>query len=252
MAAMLSAEILKLRKRYGTFVWAALLAVGGPLVFFGAREIYHLVDPAKYGPAGGIYSLYNSLIILELMGGAAAVIVGATAASQDVSSGVFRELVITGRSRLTIFAARTLGCLVFFLPLVVLGTGLSVTGATVFAGNIQAPSPMMVVDGFGWTILVCGAQLVVAIGLASIVPSRVAIGLLLMWEFAVSQLLLQITQLGNVRDGVLFAAFDNIAPAKLGQKLVVYMSAGTATVVIVAWVVVFLAAGAWRTVTRDA
>jgi hypothetical protein len=239
MAAMLSAEILELRKRYGTFVWAALLAVGGPLVFFGAREIYHLVDPAKYGPAGGIYSLYNSLIILELMGGAAAVIVGATAASQDVSSGVFRELVITGRSRLTIFAARTLGCLVFFLPLV-------------FAGNIQAPSPMMVVDGFGWTILVCGAQLVVAIGLASIVPSRVAIGLLLMWEFAVSQLLLQITLLGNVRDGVLFAAFDNIAPAKLGQKLVVYMSAGTATVVIVAWVVVFLAAGAWRTVTRDA
>jgi hypothetical protein len=63
---------------------------------------------------------------------------------------------------------------------------------------------------------------------------------------------LQIGALGTLREGLLDAATGRLEPAGLFEGATVPMSLAAAVAVIAAWTVVPLAAGAWRTCTRDA
>ena len=63
-------------------------------------------NPGKYGAAGGLQGLHRRLEFLSMMGFIMAAIVGSTAGSQDIDSGVFRDLAATGRSRSALFLAR--------------------------------------------------------------------------------------------------------------------------------------------------
>ena len=66
-------------------------------------------------------------------------------------------------------------------------------------------------------------------------------------------LLLQLSALGLLREGLLEAATERLEPAKLFEGgATVPMSLAAALTVIAAWIVVPLALGAWRTCTRDA
>ena len=56
----------------------------------------------------------------------------------------------------------------------------------------------------------------------------------------------------TLRDGLLGAATYRLAPAALFNGTVVPMSLLAAALVIVAWIAIPLAAGGWRTYTRDA
>ena len=80
---------------------------------------------------------------------------------------------------------------------------------------------------------------------------------MLAWQFAVAPLALRVAQLGVLREGLLTAGLDRMIPAGLlpgarPDPVSPTMSVLFAAVVIGAWAVVPLLAGAWRTCTRDA
>jgi hypothetical protein len=101
------------------------------------------------------------------------------------------------------------------------------------------------VECAAWLALALLTGLAVAVGVGSIVSGRVAIALLLAWQFIVTPLLLATGKLDAL---LLAAALNRIEPGSPNASL----SPGPALLTIVAWIVVPLIAGAWRTARRDA
>ncbi len=251
---LVSAELLKLRKRRGLVLSAVALTILPMLIGYTVLLSMHAANPAKHGPAGGLANLSGSMDMLKQLSVIVAILVGATLGAGDLGSGVFRELVITGRSRLALFAARVPAGLGFVLPIVGAGFAITAAGSVVFAGSLGAPSASLLVESAAWLGLVTALSLVLALGVASVLGSRgTTIGIVLGWQIVAAPVLLQIGALGSFREGLLGAATERLAPAALFEgRPTVPMSISAAALVIAAWSVVPLAAGAWRTYTRDA
>jgi hypothetical protein len=254
---LVRAEVLKLRKRRGLVAITACLTVGAAVVTYGILAILHWANPAHHGPAGGVTNLGHGLFVLSLLGSVAATIVGATAGAGDLSAGVFRELVVTGRSRYALFRARIPGGLAFLLAFVAVAYALAAMASVVFAGSLAAPSTGLLASAGAWVLLSCAFWFVLALGVASLVGSRsMTIGGMLAFRLAVSPLLLSIGPLGVGREVVPGAALERIAPHAVReftrQSAHIPMAVSTAELVLVAWAFAALALGVWRTVTRDA
>src|SRR5215207_2239944 len=115
------------------------------------------------------------------------VIVGATAGTQDIESGVFRDLAATGRSRLALFGSRVTGAWAVALPLAALaaGTALALTAAALSAA--------------------------IGVGVSALVGSRgPVIGILLAFFLAVEPILQQLAFLGDGRGILPSTALDRI------------------------------------------
>ena len=106
---LIKAEVLKLRRRPGMLTVAFGLTLGLLALAYLVTAIQHGGNPAKYDAAGGVEGFKDSLEFLSMMGFIMAAIVGSTAGSQDIDSGVFRDLAATGRSRSALFLARVGG-----------------------------------------------------------------------------------------------------------------------------------------------
>lgn len=251
---LVSAELLKLRKRRGLVASSLALTVLPMLVAYTILLIVHAANPARHGPAGGLRNFSDSIDLLSTLSVIAATLIGATLGAGDLSSGVFRELVVTGRSRLALFAARLPAGAALLWLFVGLGFAVTATASNVFAGSLAAPSGTLLVETAAWLALVSVLSLVLALAVASVVGSRgTTIGILFAWQIVVTPLLLQIRSLGALREGLLGAATDHLRPsALLNEPLHVGMSLAAAIVVTAAWVTAALAVGAWRTATRDA
>jgi hypothetical protein len=251
---LISAELLKLRKRRGLMISALALAVVPMIIGYTVLLSIHAANPSKHGPAGGVENLSGSMDILAQFSIIAAILVGATLGAGDLGSGVFRELVVTGRSRLALFAARVPAGLAVVLPIVGAGFAITATGSTVFAGSLGAPSATLLLESAAWLGLVTAVTLVLALGISSTIGSRgITIGIVLGWQIVAVPVLLEIGVLGSLREGLLGAATGALAPAALFEgPPTVAMSLAAAALVIVLWTVVPLAVGAWRTSTRDA
>jgi hypothetical protein len=262
---LVGAEFLKLRKRRALFWWTLVLTVGVVTLVYGIIEILHLADPVHHGPAGGIDGLRGSMLGLSLAGGIAAILVGAAAGTADVSAGVFRDLVATGRPRRELFAARAPGALAFFLPMITLGYVVIAVCSVTLVGsghatagiepaiNHSAPGAGLILRGYGWVVLSTGFDLLLALGLSSLIGSRgTTIGVLIGWQHLASPLLAQLSLIGRFRQAMYTAALDRLTPLGPSQEPLVVRSAAVAAVVLIGWLAVFLAAGGWRTVARDA
>jgi hypothetical protein len=251
---LVGAEFLKLRKRRGLVLSALALTVVPMIVAYTVLLILHAVDAAKHGPAGGLENLSGSMEVLSQLSVVAAILVGATLGAGDLGSGVFRELVVTGRSRLALFAARLPAGLGLVFMVVGAGFAVTATASTVFAGSSDVPSAGLLVTSAAWLALVTGLALVLALGVSSALGSRgTTIGILLGWQLVAMPLLLQIGALGALREGLLEAATQRLSPAALLEGgPTVPMSLAAAVAVIAAWTILPLAVGAWRTCTRDA
>ena len=70
--------------------FAALPTIVPMLIGFGITIFLHIHDPAGKGPAGGVTNFGGALGVLSLLGGVAAVLIGATIGAGDVSAGVRR------------------------------------------------------------------------------------------------------------------------------------------------------------------
>ena len=97
---LVNAEVLKLRKRRGLVLASFALPILPMIVAYIVLGILHATEPAKHGPAGGLENFSGSMYLLTQLGVVAAILLGATAGAGDLRSGVFRELVVTGRPRL--------------------------------------------------------------------------------------------------------------------------------------------------------
>jgi len=251
------ADLLKLRRNRGILFTSAALTIGVMVVAFTVLEVVHLVNPAHHGPAGGVSNLADSAGALAMIGSVAAVLIGAAAGAGDLGSGVFRELVVTGRSRIALFAARVPGGLGLLVPLVGIAVGIEAAATVGLAGSLAAPSADLLAKTAVWVLFDIGFYFVVALGLASVLGSRAqTIAILLAWRLAITPILLSISVLGAGRDFLPQAAFEQLAPGGIAgsvkQAGSVSMTSGTAVVVLLAWTAVALALGAWRTATRDA
>jgi ABC-type transport system involved in multi-copper enzyme maturation permease subunit len=248
---LISAEILKLRRRRALMLWVSLLTVGSVVVAYAVLLALHAAAPDTNGPAGGAQNLENLLGLFTILAGVAAVLLGTTAGSQDVSAGVFRELVVTGRSRSTLFRVRFPGALAVFLPLVAAGFALAVAGSYVFAGSLPTAG-LEEVRGYGVAVLAYGVvSLAAAVALGAVMPGRVATAVLVAWNAVVAPLLMSFAVLGRGRDAIDVAAALHFAPAADGRTAIA-MTSGTALVVLALWVAVSQRLGAWWTQRIDA
>jgi len=248
---MLGAEFLKLRKKRGTVVWSLLLAVASAIVYFVYAELRR---SSGQQPPGGLDGFRHGLELVGIiMAPLAAVLIGAEAGAGDTSAGVFRDLVVTGRSRAALFAVRVPGALLLTWLVVSLSYAAVVAGTLLFAGSQPLPTLVHVLQGWGWALLVDGAVCAAAVGLASLTQSRPAtITALIGFELVASPLLLQTHSLGHARDALLEASVVKTAPIPLHIGPVVRESSALAVIVLALWVLIAIALGAWRTQRADA
>jgi len=251
------AYLMTLRKRRGLFWTMAGMTIGVEAVVFTVLLILHAVNPAHHGPAGGVSNLGHGMFVLNLLGAVAASIAGASAGSDDLSAGVFRELVVTGRSRFVLFAARVPGGLAFLLPFTAIAyTVVAVVAATAH-GSLPAPSVRLSAECGVWVIAEAAFYYVFGLGLGALTGSRAySIGILLAWRLIIARIIAAIGFLGVFREIVPDVHFARLVPhgvsdtLREGPKVGVSLTAAIAVLLI--WVAVWFGLGAWRTVTRDA
>ena len=120
--AMISTRLMELRRRRGLMITIATVTIGLPAIFLGIRLILHAVDPTSYGPAGGSEIFTNMVAgVLYVFGFVVAATLGVTAGSSDLSDGMFRHLVVTGRSRVALYFARIPAGLAIIVSMVAVG-----------------------------------------------------------------------------------------------------------------------------------
>jgi hypothetical protein len=251
---MVGAELLRLRKKRG-FMALVMAAVVAPLVIWtGYQVIEHASNPAAYGPAGGLEHYARMLSLLGVfMGPVAAVLIGAEAGAGDLAAGVFRDNVLTGRSRLALFLARVPAALAVTFAVIAIGFAFGVAVTFTFAGGLPTPSGSLILESAAWLALANGVVCVIAIGVASLTGSRPGtITALIGWELVLSPLLVQSTSLGSARHGLLDGVLLFLKPGPISGAPVITMSVAVAVVVTALWAAVLPALGAWRSQTRDA
>ena len=119
---MIATRFMELRKRRGLMIALILVDIGIPTIFLLVRLLAHAFAPRSYGPAGG-YDIFVILVVglMYTFGFIVAATLGCTAGSADLTDGMFRHLVVTGRSRLALYLARIPAGLGVVVPLVAIG-----------------------------------------------------------------------------------------------------------------------------------
>jgi hypothetical protein len=247
---LISADILKLRRRRGMLALALLGTLGVAAVVFTVMAIQHAANPARYGPAGGLENYRGAIEALGLLVLVAGVIVGGTAGTQDSESGVFRDLAATGRSRTALFLSRVAGALAVVLPIALVTAAAAAVGSIALKDGLAAPGASTMVAGTALVLAAATLSTAVSVGVATLVGSRgPVIGILLAFFLGVSPLLEQIAFLGDARQLI-----PDVATARIGDlssPAGVHVALGTAIAVVLGWIAVSLTAGAWRTRTRE-
>jgi ABC-type transport system involved in multi-copper enzyme maturation permease subunit len=249
---MIAADVLKLRKKRSVAGYALVLTGGIAIVFYAYLVIAHATDPQHHGPAGGLRHFSNAISTLGLdFGTVAAILIGVEAGAGETADGIFRDLVVTGRSRLTLFATRIPATLIVTLAVVGSGVVIATLVTLVFAGGDPTPSAWLVAQAVGWVLLANSAVCGVGVGLGALIGSRpAALISLIAWQTIATRLLLNTGALGGARKTVLDAALSQLKPGPQSRGVV--MSTLLAAVVIALWAAVATSLGAWRTAARDA
>lgn len=254
---LIGADLLKLRKRRSLVTIVSLLTIGGVVITFTVLEVLHLVNSVKHGPAGGVKNLGHVSWLIATLGSVAAAIVGSAAGVGDLDAGVYRDLAVTGRSRMSLFLSRIPAGLTFLLPFVAVAYTVAGVCAVVLTGRNPSPSVHLMILGGLWAVLEVAFYYLLSLALAVLLASRsYTIGIVLALRLALTPLLASISALGIVREFFPGVAMQNLAPAGFGDAIRqgpnVGMSLGAIAVVLIVWTVIALALGAWRDTTRDA
>ena len=232
---LISADILKLKRRRGMVALVAALT-------FASVALYFIVGGD--GGAGGFDSAMGILALLASLGGA---IFGATAGGADIESGVFRDLAATGRSRSALFFSRvpaawalTLG----ILAVAIIGSAVAAAalpGDPLNAGDMTVGAVQVLASG-ALTAAVC-------VGLAALTGSRGPVmGVVLAFQLGAAPLLAQLDILGDARWGIPAVAITRIGGA---DGLVDALALPAAIAIVLAWAAAGLGAGLWRTRTQE-
>jgi ABC-type transport system involved in multi-copper enzyme maturation permease subunit len=255
---MVGADFLKLRKKRGTLLWALVLVLAPLLIYFIVRAAQHSSSPLQDSPAGGVGGFKDALPLLALFfGPLAAIMIGTDGGAGDLAAGVFRDLVVTGRSRLALFGSRVPAAVGLCWLVVTAGYVVALIGVYALASGAPTPSAALAVNGFLFTLFATGIVCVVAVGFSSLTGSRpAALTVLIGWQLVASRILENIESLGSSRRLILTQAVAHFSPIGIDHGGrgggTVTMSTATAVIVALVWIALFLALGAWRTRTMDA
>jgi hypothetical protein len=268
---LIGAKFLELRKRRVLLTVMVVFTIALPVIFYGIRLIYHLGDPSRYAPAGAPDAFATAGTVMDEFGFIIAVTLGATAGTADLTDGMFRHLVITGRSRLALYLARIPAGLAILLPLAAAGFTVAclVTG---FLGNPEPAGAVLVSPGAMirsglWLELDLVIGFTVGLGLGSLMGQRtIPVILLIVLEIIITPPLAD-HALPNFVDGerlVVGVAMDQLKPAALAGGTTIGPGGGprelhippmptwALVTVIVGWITIWSAIGAWKMTTRDA
>jgi hypothetical protein len=251
---MFTAEVLKLRRQRALMAFASFLSVGVVVIFMGYVQLRHASNPGRYGPAGGVDGFKHLLRALGVFFGAlVAILIGSEAGTADQSSGVFRDLVATGRSRIALFSARIPAALAVTLAFSVAAFAVGLLGTFLFAGGTATPSLSLVLEGFGWVVLANSVVAVLAVGVGALTGSRaLTLTALIGLQTVVTQLIVNTSSLGDARDALITPALGQLIPVGGGVGVGIAMATGVAVAVLAGWAIIPTLLGAWRTNTRDA
>jgi hypothetical protein len=124
---------MELRRRRGLMIALVVVNIGIPALFLGIRLLLHAFAPRSNPPAGND-TIFAVLVagLLYSLGFIVAATVGCTVGSRDLTEGMFRHLVVTGRSRPALYLARIPAGLAIIVPLVAIGYTI-VCAVSVFA-----------------------------------------------------------------------------------------------------------------------
>jgi hypothetical protein len=143
---MIATRIMELRRRRGLMIAIVIVNIGLPALFLLIRLLLHAFAPRTNPPAGGqLIFLILAAGFLPTFGCITAIMVGCTAGSRDLTEGMFRHLVVTGRSRLALYLARIPAGLAILVPLLAIGytivCAVSVLSAPTFIdeSNVNIP-----------------------------------------------------------------------------------------------------------------
>ena len=124
------------------------------VIVFGYNVIETCVRSGKAQARRGLHNHTDLLAMLGLfMGPVAAILIGAEAGAGDAAAGVFRDNVLTGRSRTALFLARIPAALAVSLSVTAVGFVIGVVGTFAFAGGLSTPSASLVLESAGWLAL---------------------------------------------------------------------------------------------------
>ena len=251
---MISADVLRLRKKRGLMALVLVVVLAPIVISVGYDVVKHASDPANHGPAGGLNTFGRWLDLLGLfMGPVAAILIGAEAGAGDIAGGVFRDNVVTGRSRIALFLSRIPAAVAVTLAVVAIGFAVALACVFGVAGGLSTPDASLILESLGWLMLANSVACAIAVGVASLTGSRPGtITALIAWELVLSPLIVQSASLGSLRRGVLMSVMQFLKPGPATGPPVVLMPVVVAIVVTIVWLLSASAAGAWRMQTRDA
>jgi hypothetical protein len=254
---LVAADILKLQRNRSLAVVTGVLTVGAVGITVAIMELLHVANASKHGPAGGIVNLAHIASLTAMLGAAAAAIVGSRAGAGDKDAGVYRDLVVTGRSRLSLYLARIPAGFAFLLPFVAGAYALDAVASVVLAGSSPVPGTRLLVLTGLWTVLEVAFFYLLSVAVAALLGSRsYAIGVVLAFRLAITPLVASISALGIVRELTPGVALESLTPSALGnaarQGPAIAMSTGAVAAVLLMWAIAALALAGWRDVTRDA
>ena len=270
--SLISAKLLELRKRRTLMIVTVAFTVALPVIFYGIRLLYHLGNPARYAPAGAPNAFATAGTLMAEFGFIAAAALGATAGTADLTDGMFRHLVITGRSRLALYLARIPAGLSILLSLAAAGFTVACL-VTAFLGSPQAAgavtlSPGAMAGAGLWLELELFIGFTVGLGLGSLMGQRtVPIILLVVLDIIITPALANhsLPPFINAQRLIVGVAMDQLKPAALAGGATIGPGGGgphplnlppmptwAMITVIVGWIVGWSVIGAWKMATRDA
>ena len=130
------------------------------------------------------------MLLSVFFGSLSAILIGTEAGTTDLASGVFRDLVVTGRERLWLFAVRVPAALIVTMGLVFRGARNLDPAGVALSGDLPTPSATYVIDSVLWVCVAEAVLCVIAVGLGSLTGSRAAsLTALIGWQVIAGRLL---------------------------------------------------------------
>ena len=234
--------------RKGTFFSTVGLAILGVIAVAVIRTIVNARDPEIHPSIGGAILVDQAGGLIFFVGVLGGVLMGALAGSYDVAQGTMRYLVMTGVSRLRIYAARGIALVasvfVALVPGILLMLVLAVALPQVDGQGVDGHDLLVAL----WAIaLFAGVYALVSMGIGSLLRSNgAAITIALLINFALTPALFVIAiwseKVASLALPAALATLTGDDDSEIGDAL--------ATVAVLAWLALFLGGGLAR-IERD-
>jgi hypothetical protein len=236
-------DLMKLGRRRGLMAIALLIAVGSVSIMFAVNAARHGADPQHVAAAGGIKSFQDATDFLGMIAVVIAAMIGVTAGAGDAELGMLRDLLATGRSRVALFASRSIAATATTVAVMAAALAVVTICSLLLAGSAQVPSLSEIVQRDAAVLGFAASSALVCAGIGTFARSRgpvmasvIAVGVL------ISQLLLRAGFLGDLRDLLPLAAFQRLVGNAISG---LHIPLPVAIAVVIAWAVAALAAGGW-------